>query len=104
MKAAIYFAFFANLAVVIVIFAVKRFMPPVVPLFYGLPYGQSQLTEYSGLLIVPAACFAISVLNIVIALKLNDLFYKKALVVSSAVITLLGAITVGKIIALVGFF
>jgi hypothetical protein len=82
----------------------KNFLPPVVPLFYGRPVGQSQLVGFWGLLIAPAVALAITLINLFIAKHVQDNFLKRVLVISSFFISLLTAITFFRIIFLVGFF
>ncbi len=78
-------------------------MPPLAPLFYGRPVGEAQLTNSLGLLIAPGTSFLITVLNLFLSLWTKDDFLKKLLAVSTIVISVLTAITVTKIILLVGF-
>jgi hypothetical protein len=89
-------------AILILIF--KRTLPPQVPLFYGLPVGEAQLTSYWGFLIAPAASLVISFINILISSLISDNFYKRVLIISSFFISVLVIITTLKIIFLVGFF
>jgi len=100
----IYASFSINLLLVIIVIALRSFLPPVVPLFYGLPSGESQLVPSLGLLIVPGVSFLITILNITVALSFKDEFFKKTLIVSSALISVLALIAVLKIIFLVGYF
>lgn len=79
-------------------------LPPVTPLFYGLPVGNQQLVPSIGLLVAPAVALAITVINIILALYLKEVFLKKVLAVSSFFISLLSIVTVAKIILLVGFW
>jgi hypothetical protein len=100
----IYASLALNVVVAIAIFLLKGFLPPVVPLFYGLPIGADQLVPTLGILTAPAAGIVISVVNIIISHLTNDLFLKKALVISSIFVTILITITITKIVLLVGFF
>jgi hypothetical protein len=104
LKSFVYASLGVNLTIVILILAMKTFLPPVVPLFYGLPSGPSQLGSTLMLLMIPGASIIVTFLNILVARLLKDDFYKKALVVSGTLISFLGAITVIKIIFLVGLF
>lgn len=103
-KGLIYASLAINIVSVLLILTVQRLLPPVVPLFYGLPYGQDQLVPSVGLFIVPGACLLVIVLNAVLSGYFNDQFYKKTLIISAALISVLGVITVLKIIFLVGLF
>lgn len=88
----------------ILILAFKRNLPPQVPLFYGLPVGESQLVSSWGFLISPTAAFVITIVNIFISSLVSDNFYKRVLIISSFFISILVIITTLKIIFLVGFF
>ena len=93
-----------NVLLIGIILILKGFLPPIVPLFYGLPDGVEQLTPYFGLILAPAIGLVIPFVNIFISNTIRDIFLKKALVISSAFISLLLAITIIKIVLLVGLF
>ncbi|HUC95302.1 MAG TPA: hypothetical protein VMR19_04885 [Candidatus Saccharimonadales bacterium] len=97
-------AIFVNLAVVLSLIIFRGFLPPQVPLFYGRPAGNAQLTTTLGLFIAPIASFLIIIINFLICLSIKDGFLKKILAISSIVISILMAITITKIALLVGFF
>lgn len=98
------FSFILPLALIGVIVALHGFIPPQLPLFYGLPTGESQLASSWGILIAPATSIVISVVNLAIIFRVENVFYKRILVVSSFLIATLVTITVVKIIFLVGLF
>lgn len=89
-------------AALILIF--KGILPPQVPLFYGLPVGEGQLTSYWGFFLAPAASLIISIANIFISSQVSDSFYKRVLIISAFFISVLVTITTIKIIFLIGFF
>jgi hypothetical protein len=99
-----YLASILNIGTVVAFFALRSFLPPVVPLFYGLPTGENQLAPTLGLLIAPAASAVTSIINFTISIWIEDIFLRKVLAISSIVVSALAAITVAKIIFLVGFF
>lgn len=103
-KGCVYFSVILNLVSIVLIFILKEFLPPVVPLFYGLPAGAEQLTPSLGLILAPISGFIIMAINIFISNLTHDAFLKKTLIISSAFISLLLAIAVTKIVLLVGFF
>ena len=82
----------------------KSFLPPVVPLFYGLPGGEAQLTSALGLAIAPAISTVIVAINIFLGLRTKDDFLKKIFAVTALLVSIVTTITVAKIILLVGFF
>jgi hypothetical protein len=103
-KGCVYFSVGVNLVLIVLILVLKGFLPPVVPLFYGLPAGAEQLTPSLGLILAPIAGLIITGINIFVSNLTHDVFLRKALIISSAFISLLLAIAVSKIILLVGLF
>ncbi len=80
------------------------FLPPQIPLFYGLPQTEIQLAP--SILIILPSIFSIilTLVNAIVAIKINDNFLKKTLAFSSISVTLLIAITTLKIIFLISSF
>lgn len=103
-KECIYFSLVVNILVAVLVLILKPFLPPVVPFFYGLPTGSEQLIGSYGLFIAPATGIILTILNISISNVISNLFLKKAIVISSAFVSLLLSVTVVKVILLVGFF
>jgi hypothetical protein len=97
-------AIIINLGVASVIVLLKSILPPLVPLFYGRPVGEAQLTGTFGLLIAPGVSLLITLLNILFSLWVKDDFLKKILAITGIIISVLVAITILKIIFLIGFF
>ena len=97
-------AIIINAAVALSLVLLRSFLPPLVPLFYGHPVGEAQLTNTLGLFIVPGVSLLITMLNLCASLWVKDDFLKKLLAISAIVISALTAITITKIIFLVGFF
>jgi hypothetical protein len=97
-------AIIINIVVALLLLLLKSFLPPLTPLFYGKPVGESQLTGTFGLLIAPGVSFLITMLNILFSLWVKDGFLKKILAISTIIVSVLVAITIIKIIFLVGFF
>jgi hypothetical protein len=93
-----------NAVTLLSIILLKSHLPPLAPLFYGKPVGEAQLTATLGLLIAPGVSFLITMFNLAIGLWVSDDFLKKLLAVSAIVISVLTAITITKIVFLVGFF
>jgi hypothetical protein len=86
------------LGLFIIFFA--NILPPKLPLFYSLPWGESQLVNHQQLLIVPASVILITLLNYIISLQLHQSqkFFKMLLFSSSYLLTLILTITFLKII------
>ncbi len=90
--------------VILVALLAKRWLPPQIPLFYGLPEGEEQLASTWKLVIPGAIAFIIAGVNILLSFFLKDDFLKKTLIVASFTATFFAAITTLKIIFLVGIF
>lgn len=91
-----------NIVATIVVFALRSILPPELPLFYGKPYGAEQLAPQNMLALPTIAALIICLVNTTINYFLKDEFLKKVLVGGMVAVTLLGLITVFKIIFLVG--
>lgn len=103
-KGCVYLSVFLNIVSAIVILALKGFLPPVVPLFYGLPTGAEQLTPKLELFLVPTVGLIITAINVLVSIFSKDDFLKKSLIISTTFISLLLTVTVIKIVLLIGFF
>ena len=79
-------------------------LPPVVPLLYGLPYGEEQLVPKIFLLTPLIVGVIILVLNTLIIKFTKDNFSQKALLYLIIATSLLSIVTVVKIVLLVGSF
>lgn len=86
------------------VFILRKHLPPEVPLFYGQPQDERQLTHTLGLVIPSLSAILINVVNLLISLSLKNDFLKKALIISGFAISLLSIITTVQIIVLVGSF
>lgn len=77
-----------------------RSLPPQLPLFYSLSWGDNQLATHREFLLIPAIIIVITVFNSVISWQLHpsQSFFKKILLFSPLVISLLFTITFIKII------
>lgn len=104
LKGYVYTSIGFNVLTILAVLLVHGYLPPVVPLFYGLPGGAGQLVASLGLLIGPGIGILVTSLNIGLTAFTKDLFFKKTLVVSSAFVSMLITIATLKIIFLVGFF
>ena len=100
----VYASFVINLVVIAFVLAVRRWLPPQVPLFYGMAEGEGQLSRSIFLPIPSIAAIGVSIVNIFISLALKDTFIKKVLIVAGLAATFLATITVVKIVFLVGSF
>lgn len=78
-------------------------LPPFVPLYYSLPWGEEQLTQINNLFIFPFSIVVVFLLNVFISLSLlkKDNFLVQLLLWTCDVFALFALITLTKIILLV---
>lgn len=93
-----------SLFLALTVLVARNYLPPEVPLFYGKPVGEEQLVPNLGLLIVPGILLLTVITNTVLSVVTNEPFLKKTLIFSALFVTIIAAITIFKIIFLVGFF
>ncbi|EKE06340.1 MAG: hypothetical protein ACD_19C00016G0013 [uncultured bacterium] len=78
------------------------FLPPKIPLYYGLPQTEDQLAS-SFFIILPAfISIVLTLINLLLSLKTHGYYFGKVLAFTSISISFLSAITTYKIIFLVG--
>lgn len=75
-------------------------LPPKLPLFYSLPWGDNQLAYHQEFLLIPASIIVATLLNSVISSQLHpsQSFFKKILLFSPLVISFLLTVTFIRII------
>jgi len=93
-----------NLVAILIILAIQKILPPKIPLFYGLPEGEEQLTAPLSLIIPNLISFSIILIDIIFSFNIKDIFYKKIIIISGVLATLFSCVTVAKIIFLVSNF
>lgn len=93
-----------NILVVISVFFLQRYLPPEIPLFYGLPETVEQLATTRSLIIPPAITIAIIIVNTTLCIFVKDDFLKKTLMISSLATFVFSIIAVTRIFLLVGSF
>ncbi len=91
-----------NLLLIILIVFARRFLPPVVPLFYGQPQGREQLAKSTFLVIPPLIALLVVAINTSIIFFMKNKFLQKVLLGLAIMTTVLSTITIVKIIFLVG--
>lgn len=89
---------------VVIFFAIifKKNLPPEIPLYYGLPDGISQIAQSEMFFIPSFFALVIIIFNTSLSFLTKDVLLKRALVISSLLITVLASITAVKIFFLVG--
>lgn len=96
-----YFSIVINISLILLILLIQKFLPPELPLLYGKPIGEEQLTGRLGLTIAPIVSLFITLTNMFISSQVTDAFLKKVLSITSLFISILSAITVVKVIFLI---
>ena len=79
--------------------ALLKNLPPQIPLFYSLPWGDKQLAAKEQLVILPALIFLVTLANIIFTWHFHpsQYFIKRVLGASSLLFALITTITVLKI-------
>lgn len=90
----------ASLIFSLIILIFFKNLPPKLPLFYSLSWGNQQLATHQQFLIIPASLAAITLLNLGISWQLHpqQKFFKKILLISPLIINLILMITFVKIV------
>jgi beta-lactamase regulating signal transducer with metallopeptidase domain len=91
---------FVNISVIVLIIIFLKKLPPQVPLFYGLPRGEVQLTHPVSLVYPLVLSSLFLVINSVFASLSKSPFSKKVFVVGGVFISILALITVIRIITI----
>ena len=89
-----------SFSIALIIITTFKFLPPRLPLFYSLPWGEAQLATHQQFLGVPASISIITLLNLLIAWQLHpsQSFFKKALLLSSVTVSLILTLAFIKVI------
>lgn len=102
-KAAI-FIVIINILTIIAILFLQRYLPPEIPLFYGLPDTVEQLATTRSLIIPPAISTTIIIINTTVCVFIKDEFLKKTLMISGLATFIFSIIAIIRIVFLVGSF
>lgn len=85
----------------LIIWAINlKSLPPKIPLFYSLPWGEQQLVSALQFVILPAIVILIGLINLIISLLLHpsQLIVKILLHITTAIVALLTLVTTWNII------
>lgn len=94
-----------NVITVLATLIAYKFLPPQVPLFYGFPLSERQLTTSLGLFIPPVVSLFLTYINFVLSKRFLDMqFINTILNYSSILISTMSFITVFRIILLVSIY
>lgn len=93
-------SFTQALLISLIILLFFRFLPPKLPLFYSLPWGDEQLVSHIQFFIIPGIIVLITLLNLIVSLHLHEqqLFFKKILLIGTLVFIPILTITFIKIV------
>ncbi|MCR4305638.1 MAG: hypothetical protein NUV73_00965 [Candidatus Daviesbacteria bacterium] len=91
---------FISLIITVIILTLFKFLPPKLPLFYSLPWGEGQLATPQQFLVIPASISIIALLNLIISGQLHEqqYFFKKVLLLSGGAVAIILTITFIKIV------
>lgn len=89
-----------GLFITIIILTGLKFLPEKLPLFYSLPWGDKQLATHQQFLIIPLTIGLVALLNLIISwqLHLSQSLFKKALLISSIILSLILTISFAKVV------
>lgn len=89
-----------SLVITIATFTILRLLPSKLPLFYSLPWGEGQLATHQQFLVIPVSIVVIVLVNSLISWQLHpsQSFFKKILIFSPLIISLLLTVTLVRII------
>lgn len=78
----------------------NKSLPPKLPFFYSLPWGDKQLAQKQQLFIIPSSILLVTLINLVISWQLHSsqTFFKNILLLSSLLISLVLTISFFKIL------
>jgi hypothetical protein len=98
----VYLSIAINVVVIVAVLVFKKYIPPQVPVFYGLPEGENQLANMEELIIPSMASLLVILINISLASLLKNDYLKRTMIIVSLTISLLSLITTLEIVFLVG--
>jgi hypothetical protein len=104
LKKVLYVSFALTLISISAVLVFQQSLPPEVPLFYGLPEGDGQLTSSKGLVIPSLLSLAILAVNTTVSFFTKNAFLKKTLIIAVFATSFFLTVTTFKILFLVGSF
>lgn len=89
-----------SLLMSVFILILNRFLPPRLPLFYSLPWGEAQLVNQGQILIIPATIAGITLLNLIIDWQLHpsQILFKYILMYASLISSIILTLSFIKIV------
>lgn len=96
------FSFFLNIFIISIGILAKLVLPPEIPLFYGFPQSNQQISQSLFLFIPPLISLTFTLFNAYLSIFVDNTYLKKVFAFSSILVSMLSTVTVVKIIFLVG--
>lgn len=100
----VYAAIALNILNIAFILSIQKYLPPELPLFYGLAEGEEQLASPLQLTMPAIIALTITIMNTALASFLKNEFLQQALILTGLIVTAFSFITTLKISFLVGSF
>jgi len=98
------FSLFICFGVIILSLISRFFLPPKIPILFGLPQTDKQLAPSFFIILPSAIAILITIINALLAINIKSIFLKKALMFATISVSMLATITTLKVIFLVGSF
>jgi hypothetical protein len=90
-----------NLLIILLGLFVQKLLPPQIPVYYGFPQGEAQLSPPIGIIIPPILSLAFILINLFLISVIKDEFIKKTLVLAGLATAIFAGVTAVKIFFLV---
>lgn len=100
----LYASFALGTVNIIITLLLQKWLPPEVPLYYGLAKSQEQLTTSFGLIVPGVITIVVVLLNIFLVHMLGNDFLQKILVLAAFAVSIISFIATIEIVFLVGSF
>lgn len=91
-----------NLSTILFCLLLLKRLPPQIPIYYGLPQGEIQLSPSLGILIPSILSLIFILLNLFLISVIKDGYTKKTLIIAGLATSIFASVTVVKIILLIG--
>ena len=98
----LYISFAINIFTIILVFVFGKFLPPEVPLLYGLAEGESQLVGKNSLVLPSLISITVVLANTAVSLLISDDYLQKALMVTAFASSIIASVAILEVLFLVG--
>lgn len=104
LTSAFYTSYALSVVSVVAVIITQKYLPPELPLFYGMAEGEEQLSTSLGLIIPGLVAITLNLINTAIIILVENEFLQQTLVLAGLAVSVFAAITTIKIMFLVGSF